>query len=566
MGDTGRVTQVDVPPEAQPRDEVEVEAARPVHTDEPAARRSGRWAWATRWPALRRRWPYAAAAGSGAVLMFAFPSYDLWWLAPFAVAALVLLCRGRSARAGLGLGFAFGLGFFVPLLSWTGVYVGPAPWLLLAVAEAAIFAPAGLGLALATRVPAWPLTAGAVWVADEAIRDRGPYGGFPWGRLAFSQAPGPYLKLAALGGAPLVTFAVAATGALLAAAVVAGTAAYRNADRRRRYGLLAGVAAAAGLAVALAGLAVPLPAPTGSVTVAVVQGNVPRLGLDFNSQKRAVLANHVARTEELAGRIRRHQVPKPAFVIWPENSSDISPFDDPTAYAMIDKAVRDVGVPVLIGTILDGPGRYISNTGIVWDPKTGPGARYTKRHPVPFGEYIPFRSIARQVSSAVDRVHDFKGGSKPGVLRMAGTPVGDVICFEVAYDNLVRDAVKGGGQVLVVQTNNATFGHTDETWQQLAMARLRAVESDRSVLVAATSGASAVIDTHGTVTWHSRVFTPAVKVATVATGTRHTLATRVGAGPEWVIAGIGALGILAALRRRRTRQTAHPTTLSAEVE
>jgi apolipoprotein N-acyltransferase len=223
-------------------------------------------------------------------------------------------------------------------------------------------------------------------------------------------------------------------------------------------------------------------------------------------------------------------------------------------------------VPVLIGTILDGPGRYISNTGIVWDPKTGPGARYTKRHPVPFGEYIPFRSIARQVSSAVDRVHDFKGGSKPGVLRMAGTPVGDVICFEVAYDNLVRDAVKGGGQVLVVQTNNATFGHTDETWQQLAMARLRAVESDRSVLVAATSGASAVIDTHGTVTWHSRVFTPAVKVATVATGTRHTLATRVGAGPEWVIAGIGALGILAALRRRRTRRIAHPTTLSAEVE
>jgi apolipoprotein N-acyltransferase len=498
--------------------------------------------------------------------MFAFPDYDLWWLAPLAFAALVLLCRGRSAWQGLGIGFAFGLGFFVPLVSWAGVYVGPVPWLLLAVAVAGLIAPAGLGLALATRTPFWPLTAGAIWVADEAVRDRGPYGGFPWGRLAFSQAPGPYLKLAALGGAPLVTFAVATTGALLAAAVLAGTAAYRNADRRRPLGLLAGTAVAGGLAVALAGLAVPLPAPTGSVTVAVIQGNVPRLGLDFNEQKRAVLANHVARTEELAGQIRRHQVPKPAFVIWPENSSDISPFDDPTAYAMIDKAVQDIGVPVLIGTILDGPGRYISNTGIVWDPKTGPGARYTKRHPVPFGEYIPFRSVARQVSSAVDRVHDFKGGKRPGVLRMAGTPVGDVICFEVAYDNLVRDAVKAGGQVLVVQTNNATFGHTDETWQQLAMARLRAVESDRGVLVAATSGASAVIDTHGTVTWRSRVFTPAVKVASVGTSTRHTLATRVGAGPEWVIAGIGTLGILAALRRRRPRRTSRPTTPSPEVE
>ena len=158
-------------------------------------------------------------------------------------------------------------------------------------------------------------------------------------------------------------------------------------------------------------------------------------------------------------------------------------------------------MPVLVGALVDGPGDQVSNTGIVWDPVTGPGATYVKQHPVPFGEYMPFRDVLRRLSDKVDLVpRDFARGERTGLLQVGPAAVGDVICFEVAYDGLVRDAVRAGGQLLVVQTNNATFGRSAQTAQQLAMGRLRAVEHGRAVLVAATSGISAVIAPDGTLT------------------------------------------------------------------
>jgi apolipoprotein N-acyltransferase len=175
---------------------------------------------------------------------------------------------------------------------------------------------------------------------------------------------------------------------------------------------------------------------------------------------------------------------------------------------------------------------------------------------VPFGEYIPLRSIARRVSAEVDRVRrDMVAGSEPGVLRVGGVTLGDVICFEVAYDGLVRDAVRGGGRLLVVQTNNATFGRSNETWQQLAMGRLRAIEHGRSVVIAATSGVSAIIEPDGHVLRRSDVFTADLLVRAVPTRQGTTLATRVGAWAEWTIVAVGAAALLVAaavgVRRRR---------------
>ena len=135
-------------------------------------------------------------------------------------AALALAVRGQRFRSGLWLGLVFGLAFFVPLLSWTGIYVGPFPWLALAVWEAVHIAVLGAATALTARLRLWPLWTAALWVADEALRGRFVLDGFPWGRLGFSQTDGPFLALAAYGGVPLVTFAVALTGTLLAAAVL----------------------------------------------------------------------------------------------------------------------------------------------------------------------------------------------------------------------------------------------------------------------------------------------------------------------------------------------------------
>ena len=479
-------------------------------------------------PAGARRLTVAVA--SGLLLDLAFPPHDLWWLAPVAVGLLAAATRGQSLRRGALLGMLHGLGFFLPLLVWTGTIAGPVAWISLCLMEASFLALLGLGLAAVSRLPGWPIWTAMLWVGEEALRDRLPFGGFPWGRLAFSQGHTPFTPLAAAGGAPLVTLAVAALGAALV-------------TRPRPAVLL-------GPGLLIAALLIPTPTDGPQVSVAVVQGNVPRLGLPRADQQSAVLDNHVRATHRLAESVRAGTTRRPELVIWPENASDLDPYTDPAARDAIDAAVRDIGVPVLVGAVTDGPGRFVSNRGIVWDPATGAGASYVKRHPVPFGEYIPFRSLIRTLTSKVDLVpNDFARGSRPGVLDVGTVRLGDVICFEVAYDGVVRDVVTGGGRLLVVQTNNATFGRSGETTQQLAMGRLRAVEHGRSVVVAATSGVSAVIAPDGRLLHRSHIFTRDVTVQRVALRSGTTLATRLGAWPELLISLV-ALGALAVGVRR----------------
>jgi apolipoprotein N-acyltransferase len=522
--------------------------------------------------AVRRRrlpWRTGLAAAGGCALLLAFPGFSLTPLAVLGPAALALAVHRQRARSGLWLGLVLGLAFFVPLLSWTGVYVGSLPWLALAAAEAGYLGLLGAATAVVSRLPLWPLWTACLWVGQEALRGRWPFGGFPWARLGLSQTSGPLMSLAAYGGVPLVGFAVALVGALLAAAVLALGRLRRRADRagaERARALRAAAAATTGvLAVAVLGALAWLPLPGSSLTaggpaktVAVIQGNVPRAGLDFNAQRRAVLDDHVQVTLGLAGRVRAGAAPRPDLVIWPENSSDIDPYRNADAAAQIDRAARAIGAPVLVGAVVDGPGRFVSNTGIVWDPGTGPGQTYVKRHPVPFAEYIPYRGFFRLFSAKVDLVaRDFRAGTRPGILQVDGARIGDVICFEVVDDGLVSDVAHLGAGMLVVQTNNATFGFTDESEQQLAMSRLRAVEHGRSVVIAATSGISAVIAPDGTVVRRSALFTPAAFDLPIAQRTGTTLADRVRSGPEWALTalGVGAVAV-AGIRARRRRTTA----------
>ncbi len=506
-------------------------------------------------PALRRV-PLLASLAAGGLTVLAFPPFGLWPLAAVSVGTLSIVVHGRRARSGAGYGLVFGLAFFIPLLSWSGTYVGAVPWLLLAIAEALFLALLGAALSVTSRLPFWPLWAAALWVAEEAARDRLPFGGFPWGRLAFSQPDGPFLPYAAFGGAPLLTFAVALTGCLAAYAVRCGL--------HRDVRVVAVLAAAGVLAVPVIGLLAGLVtvhsgAGSRQVQIAVVQGNVPRLGLSFNAQREAVLRDHVRQTLLLARQIQRGERARPAFVVWPEDASDIDPLRNPDAAALIGGAARAVGVPILVGAILDGPGNHVRNAGIVWDPRTGPGATYIKRHPVPFGEYIPLRSLAERVSSKVDLVpRDMLAGTRSGDLRIGPLTIGDVICFEVAYDGLITDDVDGGAQVLVVQTNNATFGHSAESPQQLAMARIRAVEHDRSVIVSSTSGISAMIAPDGRVRARSAIFTAAQFDLPVAVQTGTTVATRLGAIPEWVLTGVGVAALLVGMGIRLGARRSRP--------
>ncbi|MCX2185498.1 apolipoprotein N-acyltransferase [Streptomyces sp. SKN60] len=506
------------------------------------------------------------------MLFLSFPPRPLWWLALPAFALLGWTLRGRRPRAGFGLGYLAGLGFLLPLLVWTGEEVGPLPWVALAAVSALFVGAVGLGIALVSRLPAWPVFAAAVWVLGEAARARVPFGGFPWGKIAFGQADGVFLPLAAVGGTPVLGFAVALCGFGLYEVlrlVLARRAAARTRTEEQEAApaptTARGPLLAAALAVlvpvtgALAALPLVSDAPEdGTATVAAVQGNVPRLGLDFNSQRRAVLDNHANRTRELAAAVKAGKEPQPDFVLWPENSSDIDPYANADAYQVIDEAVREVNAPTVIGAVIAPETGKLRNTLIQWNPGKGPVAEYDKRHVQPFGEYIPMRSFVRLFSSDVDRVRrDFGAGGKVGVFDLAGTKVGLATCYEAAFDWAVRDTVTHGAQLITVPSNNATFGRSEMTYQQLAMSRVRAVEHSRSVVVPVTSGVSAIIRPDGTVVAKTEMFTPDVLVEKVPLRSSLTPATRMGTLPEALLVAVAVAGlgwsVTRSVRARRAR-------------
>ncbi len=489
-----------------------------------------------------------ALAGGGGLYLGTAPR-TWWWSAILGLMLLGLVLHGRRLRVAAGLSLLAGAAYFIPLLSWSGVYVGAVPWLALAVAEALLVVPAGMLIAATTRrLPAWPVFGAAAWVLGEALRARFPFGGFPWGGIAFTQPDGPLLPAASLLGSSGLAFLTALAGFALSELV--RRLGSDRADRRRW--TAAAVVAALPFAAGLAGLLTEHDtAADPQQTVAVIQGNVPRAGLDFNAQRRAVLDNHAARTHELAEEVRAGTAPQPALVIWPENSSDIDPYRNNDAAAVIADAAADIGVPILVGAVVgtDDPTRNL-NQGIVWDPVTGPGQSYTKRHPVPFAEYMPWRSFFRVFSDKVDLLRgEFLPGTTAGNLDIAGVNVGDVICFEIVEDGLVRDVVDGGAQLLVVQTNNATFGYTDETYQQQAMSRVRAVEHGRDVLIAATSGVSAVIRSDGSVDSTIGLFTPGYLTPGVGLASTTTPGTLLGGPVEWLLTLLTPLALALALSR-----------------
>ncbi|MER7685057.1 apolipoprotein N-acyltransferase [Streptomyces sp. NPDC097610] len=501
---------------------------------------------ASRGARLARRYaPAAAAALSGVLLYVSFPPRTVSWLALPAFAVFGWLLRGRSWKAGLGLGYLFGLGFLLPLLVWTGVEVGPGPWLALVAVEAVYVALVGAGITLVSRLPGWPLWAAAVWIAGEAARARAPFGGFPWGKIAFGQADGMFLPLAAVGGTPVLGFAVVLCGFGLYEVV-------RQVVEGRRTGVVRrGAAAAALLSVAVpvvgalaARSLVSDKAENGTATVAVIQGNVPRAGLDFNSQRRAVLDYHARETERLAAEVKAGKVARPDFVLWPENSSDVDPFTSADARLVIDNAAKAIGAPISVGGVVERDGK-LYNEQILWDPVKGPLDTYDKRQVQPFGEYLPLRSLLGAINKNWTSMvrQDFSRGHKPGVFTMDGSRVGLVTCYEAAFDWAVRSTVTDGAQLISVPSNNATFDRSEMTYQQLAMSRVRAVEHSRTVTVPVTSGVSAVIMPDGRITQRTGMFVADSLVQKVPLRSSETPATRLGILPEMLLVAVAVGGL-----------------------
>jgi len=507
------------------------------------------------------RWALLLSLAGGLALFAAFPPVDAWPLAVAGPTLLVAALTGRSLRASFGCGLVFGLALFVPLLAWL-VNEAWYAWVALAAALAIIFAVLCIGQRLLLRLRFWPVAVAGWWVAAEGVRDRWPYP-FPWGRLAMSQSVAPDVRWVAIGGVPFLSFLVALTGAMIARAVLS----YLGGAGRFDVALGPVVAAGVTIGVVLAGGLLPVDPTGGAPTaqVAAIQGDVPRArNLPEQLNDSVVTQNHAAATSELAARVKAGREPAPDVVIWPENSTDLDPFEYPFIYAELAGAAASIDRPILVGEVLQNPER---NVGQLWVPGRGPTTLYVKRQLVPFGEYIPFRSLISSFSSLPSlQPENFTPGRKAVVFGVGKIKLGDVICYEVGFDALVRSEVTAGANLLAVQSNDADFeidGQLGETEQQTAMARIRAIESDRAVVYASTTGESTIIAPDGGLVADSGVWRQAILDARVPLVSYRTLADRVGAWPEYLIIALTVLALGWALLPPRRKRAATPKTPDA---
>ena len=394
---------------------------------------------------------------AGVVLTGAFEPVGKWWLAPLAL-LVHMYALERTDRRVLSA-FVFAFTFNAVLLHWTSTYVGSTPWIILSLGLSIFYFP----LALVGRwgIAAYPL----IFVVLEEVRNRFPFGGFGWARVAYSQADSPYAAIASRGGA------------ISLSAITVLVAGFLHFALNKKVKLV--------FLLPLIALLIPNNITTiNQTSVLMVQGNVPELGLDFNARAKQVFNNHVDETKRALAKKQ-----KVDFIVWPENAVDVDPYTNKDVYEQLETFDKRL----IIGAIV-GKGDKLLNTSILWGEKTQ--VIYVKQHLTPFGEYIPLRSIAKKISPLVDQVDDFSPGNQQKVFTIGPAKVAPVICFELLDDEILTKAAKSSN-LLVVQTNSATFGTSAESAQQLSITRIRAIEHSRNVVSVSTTGISAVIDFNG---------------------------------------------------------------------
>lgn len=458
---------------------------------------------------------FLASIFAGAIVAWSFyPGH--WWASVVGMAILLLCLDSKPRKTRLKLTLAFALTFFAFHVQWVSVLGNDAwfglvilctlPWMLFAL------------LPIDSRSKWFYLQHAALVIVLEAIRASWPWGGFPWGLLAYSQVDGPLVALSTIGGQSLVSGVVVVCAAITVKVI-----------KFRSFSALMLL-----LFISICSASVSSFNSNDSVQLAAIQGNVPRVGNELSAQRAAVLNNHLRTTEQLLAEIESGLTPEPDLIVWPESGTDIDPLVPGIAAEAISELASRSAAPILIGATTwyssGSEGEGPTNSGIMWTGN-GPSQIYSKNHLVPFGEYVPLRDVLAKWITRFDQIpNDFVPGEGPGVFDVSGAQIGDVICFEVAYANHIYDTINAGAQVITVQTNNATYGNTTQPEQQFAITRFRAIETQRAFLVASTSGISGLIQNDGSVTDKTKQFESAIVTGEAPLISEKTFSTKY---PYW---------------------------------
>ncbi|WP_068479691.1 apolipoprotein N-acyltransferase [Pseudoclavibacter helvolus] len=494
-----------------------------------------------------------AAVAGGLLLRAAFPGPTLWPLAFVGIGLVLCSLMHRSAGGAFLVGLASGLSYYFPLIAWASLFLGPVPWSALSILSSLFWAGGAVLIALAYRrtTARWedgakrllfvPAAVAGLWTLREAIYSAWPYGGFAWGRVAQSQSASPFAELVSWLGLSGMGFLMV----FLAAFVL-------ELGRSRVRPIVWATAAAAVVVVA----AVPIfPTNTiGSARIAAVQGDTPEAAYFVDGEPGDVFLGHVEATRT---------IPDDAdvdVILWPEGSIDLNPLASPGVRRTLDQLSATYDAPVVANTVTIEPGETEAedrffNSQFVWDAETGWGDQYDKKHPIPFGEYVPDRdfwySLAPDLIGMIGR--GYSPGERDSILEIGDIRAGTYICYDIVDDVLIRDAVLGGATVLFAPSNNADFGKTDEPAQQLAFARLRSMETGRSIVQASTVGMSAVYSPKGRVLAELPWYEPGVMIVDVPLADGLTPAVLFGRGIE-VTLGMLGLGLLIGAGSSKTQR------------
>ncbi|MCO7202496.1 apolipoprotein N-acyltransferase [Microbacterium sp. CnD16-F] len=490
------------------------------------------------------------AVAGGAVLDLAFPDIGVWPLAFVGAAMTLVTLIGRSAWGAVAVGAAFAASFYMLHIAWITRYLGPVPWFALAGVETVLNAVGAIAITLAyrwlpkvlpgpwARVAALPALVAAAWTAREQFVGSWPYTGFPWARLGMSQSDGPLAELASWLGVSGLTFVMV----FLTAAVI--EAVRLRVWRRVRLAVPAAVAAALLLLVPQF--------PTtdaGTMRVGAVQGNGPS-GYFDQREPYAVFRAQLAATQPLIGQDLD-------LLLWPEGGVDADPINNSSIADALDDLSTQVDAPLLLNAATE-RGDKIYNTSMLWQAGAeNPLALHDKTRPVPMGEYVPdrwfFEALAPDLVGLIQR--EYTPGTNPPFFDVDGVGVGLAICFDVIYDDVIWDGARDGAEVYMFQTNNADFRGTDENVQQLGFARMRAIETGRSVVNISTVGTSQVIAPDGSVIDGLAADTAGALLVDVPLRSGLTPAVVLGPALQWLLgwSALPMLVLLGILARGRTK-------------
>lgn len=473
-------------------------------------------------------WRIPIGIGGGFVSSLAMPTENVWPLIFVSVALILIAIQSLTFFPAAGVGFLSGMAFYTSQIEWIGLYLGPVPLIALSILESAIFALGAGAIALvwtflSERLKGsfasllLALSIATLWTAREFISINFPYGGFPWSRVAQALSDSFLSQLVYFVGISGLTFLSVFMTVSVLLLLRAGLSNFKT-----NFPALASSVAIVTLAALFV---VPTEAENGEVTVGSVQGNA-NAGLFANPERGTFLRNHLEATELLAEHPRREDID---FIVWPENASDLNPQTNALAKLQIDAVVDSFQVPLVFGAITES-GDEVLNSSLYFAPGEGQIDQYDKKRPVPFAEYVPNRdfwyALAPDLVGLVYRGYSF--GARDGIFQFKESNLGVLICFEIAIDDIGRELVAGGAEIILSQTNNADFGRSDETFQQAALARLRAIETGRAIVNISTVGVSKVFLPNGVVVSELPVFEPGVMVNTLPLRTSITPAMTIG--------------------------------------